>query len=297
MATENNKKLSLHSDPGTLSIYGYTDYRGYLKDFYEFKKDSARGYSYRSFSKTAGFSSPNFLKLVIDGKRNISPEAIDKFIKALRLTPQMGEYFRALVKMNQSKSDDDKAKFYEDLKHLTPHAKRRELNVEEYQYLSSWLYPVLRELIELKSFRDDPYWIARRLKSKVNVSDITKALSWLVKAGFIEKLANGCYTSHDNMVLTSDEVKNLAIRNYHRQMLEQAKEALEELDVSEREFGALTFSLPSSALDELKFKLKNFRRDLHTWAMQTVSDSSGEMVVQVNLQMYPHTANPKKEEK
>jgi len=297
MGAENLDKINISNSSGTLSIYGYTDYRAYLKDFYEFKKDSARGYSYRSFSKAAGFSSPNFLKLVIDGKRNISNEAIDKFIKGLRLNPQMGKYFRSLVKMNQSKADKEKLEYFEELKGLTPHAKKRQLNVDEFQYLSHWLYPVLRELIELKEFRDDPYWISRKLKGKVNVAEISKALNWLIKSGFIEKQEDGTYTANDNMVLTSDEVKNLAIRNYHRQMLDQAKETLEELDVTEREFGALTFTLPDTALDELKFKLKNFRRDLHTWAMQAAEDSSSSMVVQVNLQMYPHTTITKKDTK
>jgi len=43
----------------TLSVYGYTDYRAYLRNFYDMRKESERGYSYRAFSKAAGFSSPN----------------------------------------------------------------------------------------------------------------------------------------------------------------------------------------------------------------------------------------------
>ena len=51
-----------------------------------FRKDGKRGYSYRAFSKAAGFSSPNVLKLVIEGKRNIGPEAVENFITALGLS-------------------------------------------------------------------------------------------------------------------------------------------------------------------------------------------------------------------
>jgi uncharacterized protein (TIGR02147 family) len=91
------------------------------------------------------------------------------------------------------------------------------------------------------------------------------------------------------MVLSSDEVRSLAIRNYHRQMLDQAKESLENLPIEEREFGALTFVLPEAALAELKYKLKTFRRDMHTWAMQVAEEQGGDIVVQLNAQMYPHT--------
>ena len=50
-------------------IYTYTDYRKFVKDYYLSKKKSIRRFSYRSFSEKAGFSSPNFIKLVIDGKK------------------------------------------------------------------------------------------------------------------------------------------------------------------------------------------------------------------------------------
>src|SRR5262249_34409505 len=139
-----------------LSVYGYTDFRVYLRDFYAFRKDGQHGYSFRTFSKSAGFSSPNILKLVIDGERNISPEATQKFVKALGLKGQMGEYFATLVRMNQAKSDPDKEYYFSILQKLTPQAKRRDLNAEGLKYVSHWLYPVIREMVALKDFRDDP---------------------------------------------------------------------------------------------------------------------------------------------
>ena len=271
-----------------LAIYGYTDYRAYLRDFYAFRKDGQRGYSYRAFSKSAGFTSPNFLKLVIDGERNIGPEALPKFLKALGLKGPMAEYFTALVRLNQAKSDDEKEACLQVLQKLTPQAKRRDLNVESQRYMSHWLYPVIREMVSLKDFRDDPYWIARRLNGRATTSEIGQALQFLMKEGFIERV-DGRFVAKDNMVLSSDEIRSLAIRQYHRQMLEQAKESLESLPLEEREFGALTFVLPEAALEELKYKMKLFRRELHTWAMQVSAERDGEIVVQVNAQMYPHT--------
>ena len=152
-----------------LSVYGYTDYRAYLKDFYEFRKDSQRGYSYRAFSKAAGFSSPNILKLVMEGSRNISPEATLKFIKGLGLTGQMAEYFSTLVRMNQSKSDADKEYYFKILKKLTPQSKRRDLDQDNLTYMSHWLFPVIREMVALDDFRDDPYWLSRRIQGKATV--------------------------------------------------------------------------------------------------------------------------------
>jgi uncharacterized protein (TIGR02147 family) len=276
------------SNDKVLSVYGYTDFRAYLRDFYEFRKDGTRGYSFRAFSKAAGFASPNILKLVTDGERNISPDATQKFIKALGLKGQMAEYFDTLVRMNQAKPDADKEYYFSILQKLTPQAKRRDLNAEGLKYVSHWLFPVIREMVALKDFRDDPYWVSRRVIGKASTTEISQALQFLLKEGFIEKV-DGQFQAKDNMVLSSDEVRSLAVRNYHRQMLDQAKESLDSVPLEEREFGALTIVLPEAALAELKYKMKLFRKELHTWAMQVAEEQPGELVVQVNAQMYPHT--------
>jgi hypothetical protein len=67
------------------SIYKYIDYRKYLKDFYDESKAAKHYFSYRFFAQRAGLKAPILLKLVIDGKRNLSRKAIDKFITGMGL--------------------------------------------------------------------------------------------------------------------------------------------------------------------------------------------------------------------
>ena len=245
------------------SVFNFMDYRLFLAEFYNYRKSSDRGYSYRAFSKAAGFNSPNFLKLVTEGQRNLSPQALEKFIIALNLNGNQAEYFRNLVMMNQSDTDEDKDLHLKRLKELLPHAKHRELNLHTHTYLSHWIYPVLRDMVSLPDFREDPYWIARRLHDHASVEEIHRALNFLIKENFLERDANGSLIPKDNIVSSTDEVNNLAIRNYHRQMLHQAEISLANLPLDLREFGALTLKLPEKALIDLKQKLKQFRRDVH----------------------------------
>jgi len=294
LGAKNLENLNTTIKPKTLSVYGYTNYRQYLKDYYDFKKDSCKGFSYRSFSKSAGFSSPNYLKLVSEGTRNISLDACEKFVKALALEGQMADYFATLVQMNQSKLDREKELFLTKLKNLTPQSKKRELNLENLKYLSNWLHPVLREIVELEDFDESPYWISRRLTSNASLNEISSALSFLKKENFLVSNQDGKLVAQDNMVISSDEVKNIAIRNYHRQMLSQATESLDTVAMEDREFGALTIVLPESATDELKYKLKKFRQELHQWATQVSEESKSNQVIQLNFQMFPQTKKAKK---
>ena len=270
-----------------LNIFGYTDYRVYLKDYYRLRKEGEKGYSYRQFSKKAGFASPNFLQLIINGSRNLTPKSKEKFVKAIGLEGGQAEYFNHLVDMNQAQKDETKKQHLEAMMRLLPYSKKRLLDPRSTEYLSHWLYPALRELAQTKGFKDDPYWIARRLTSPASVKEIRQAMEFLVKGGYLVREDDGSYTSQDKLIVSGDEVKSLAIRQYHRQMLKQAEETLESLQISEREFGALTLTIPEDRIADLKFKLKEFRRELHLWAVNHDPGDYSDSVVQVNFQMYP----------
>jgi uncharacterized protein (TIGR02147 family) len=280
-----------------LSVYQYTNFREYLRDYYDFRKSGERGYSYRAFSKAAGFSSPNFLKLLIDGQRNVSPAATEKLIVGLRLNESSARFFRELVKFNQSKNDQVKHAHYLKMQELSPNARKRNLEENTVKYLSNWIYPLIREMVTLPDFRDDPYWIERRIRRSISHQEIIEALSFLKEKKFIRKNPDNTWEALDNLVISSDEIQSLAIRNYHRQMLNGAMSALQELPLEQREFGAITFNLPPEAVAELKHRLKKFRTEISEWTAALCQEQNEELssqVVQLNFQMYELTKGVKK---
>ena len=89
-------------------IFEFMDYREFLQSSFEEKKRRHEFYSYRLFSQKAGFKSPNYLKLVINGERNLTKESVFKVAKAFDLNKKETDYFENLVFLNQSKTLDDK---------------------------------------------------------------------------------------------------------------------------------------------------------------------------------------------
>src|SRR5689334_749136 len=98
-----------------VGVYGYLDYRAFLRDHYAAKKASSRAFSYRSFSKRAGVASPNYLKLVIEGKRNLSAKMAERFGHACGLDADASRYFVNLVAFNQAKTSIERAQCYDRL--------------------------------------------------------------------------------------------------------------------------------------------------------------------------------------
>ncbi len=266
-------------------IFSYTNYRKYLADYYNHRKSSTRGYSYRQFALKAGFSSPNTLKNVIEGTRNLTPQTSAQFANAIGLEGNRSHFFRCLVLMNQAESDLEKEKHFAKLKNYLPVKRRKELQAEAMDYIQNWIRPVIRELITTEGFREDPYWIKRRLTTDVDLEEIASTLHFLKSNGFIHKEADGTYSVKDDVVLSSDEVRSMAIRGYYRHVIEQSIHMMEKIPVSEREYGALIFNIPPEEVPELKDKLKEFLNELHRWSLE--KQKHGGVVIQYLFQMYP----------
>ncbi|MEK6707082.1 MAG: TIGR02147 family protein, partial [Bdellovibrionota bacterium] len=96
--------------PARVSVFEFTDYRAYLKTFYEAKKDANTHYSMSTFARKAGLgqNSRGYLKLVIEGKRSLTPHTLRRFVEALGLAAREAMYFENLVYFNQAKTSKDR---------------------------------------------------------------------------------------------------------------------------------------------------------------------------------------------
>jgi len=81
------------SQPSPPDIFAFLDYREYLRAYYHHAKQHRR-FSYRAFSRKAGLRSPNYLKLVIDGERNLTRDMARRFAAACGLQDEAALYFR-----------------------------------------------------------------------------------------------------------------------------------------------------------------------------------------------------------
>ena len=85
-----------------LDVFAYLDFRAFLRDYYNARNTTGRGFSYRSFSRRAGLKSPNYLKLVIDGERDLSADMAERFGHACGLKQDELRYFVDLVAFGQA---------------------------------------------------------------------------------------------------------------------------------------------------------------------------------------------------
>lgn len=276
----------------TPSIYDFLDYRQFLRAWYEAEKRRLPAFSYRYFARKAGFSSPNFLKLVIDGERNLSPDSVDRFAAALKFTQDEERFFRDLVTYNQTRNLSEKNLLFERVIASKRFQEWRKLDVSLVDYLRHWYYPAIRELAALPDFRPDPAWIQKRLVAGLETVEIERALSILEELGLLVRNPDGELVRSAETLSTGPRVMGaarVAARSLHREMLERASDSLDTVPAEWREVGAVTVAIRASTVSELKERIVRFRRELLERCDQ---DEGPEEVYQFNVQLFPLTRKP-----
>lgn len=277
-----------------INLFGYLDYRKYLKELYEEKKKTTQYFSFRYFAKAAGFASPNYLKLVMDGKRNLSQEGIRKFCKGLKLNKVEQDFFENLVHMNQSKTDEEKNFYYQRMSSSKKYIETKRLEKDQYEYFSKWYYVAVRELVALPDFKEEPEWISAKLGHQITPKEAAHAVDLLIKLNLLKHDESGKLVQVDSSITTGPEVESLAVANFHREMLKKAAESIEKTDPELRDISSLTIPVSEETLKEVKKKIQAFRRELHAFLAE---QKQYDAVYQFNFQLFNLSEVPWKKAK
>jgi len=270
---------------GAPSVFAYLDFRAFLRDHYAYQKDRGRGFSYRVFARRAGFSSPNFLKLVIQGERNLSEAMAVRFAEACGLASVDQRYFVTLVHFAQSKNHEEKSVYYRKLLTQKRHQGIGQIEAEQYRYFSQWYLPAIRELSSRPDFRTDPEWISKELWPSVPVADVKRALRTLTALQLLQTDDEGDQPK-TSLLSTSQETGSVLIAAYHREMVRCAVESIDIIPPAQRDLSALILCLGPEGIAQLKERVQKFRREL---LELSVLEKHPQQVVQLNFQLFPLT--------
>ncbi|MBQ2559655.1 MAG: TIGR02147 family protein [Fibrobacter sp.] len=267
-------------------IVEYTDFRLYMRDFYEERKRCS-AFSWREFSKVAGFSSPSYMKVVCDGKSNLSRIGIERTGAAMGLSGFEMDYFREMVVFGQAESEDKKKETYERMLTMAKAHKVRVLEGDLFEYYETWRNPVLRELAPIMPGAT-PGELAKMCYPEVSAQEVQQSLHFLTKAGLLKKDSENFVQSETSLRGTTDATR-LAMRGMHRIMSRLATPALE-LPKEVRNFSGVTMGLSRDSFGKIEKVLDECRQKIIEIAAE---EKNIEQVYRVNLQLFPLTKNVK----
>ena len=266
-------------------VLKYTDYHQYIADYYAEKKAKS-AFTWQTFTRAAGFSSPVFLKYVSEGRSNLSEDAAVRVASAMSLMGYEQEYFCEMVKFDHAKTDEEKKSSFNRMLAIADMHKVRILEGDSFRYFDSWKNPVLRELAPAMPGAK-PLALAKACRPEITAAEVSESLSFLIKANLLQKDKEGNYVQTEKSVTTGPmEVTPLAVRGMHRQMGEFALDTIEGVPQDERHFSGLTLGITRKAYDEIVEKIAIFRKEIIAIATR---DSATDEVYRLNVQFFPLT--------
>ncbi len=273
----------------------YLDYRLYLADYYKYRRQISardiRPYNYSVFSAAADIKSPNYLKMIIEGKRNLSDDMISKFARAMSFNKDLTEEFRLLVNFSQSSDPGERNMFLKALNEyrVASKLKRGEIDKKAFEKIPNWITWILYAMIDQQDVKFTAEHIHELLRGKARFEDIEAAIVKLVESGEITIDENGTAKKARTLMDSADEVPVALVRKLQTELIYLGLESLFRDSPVEREFGTATLSLTKAEFEDLRFNLRKFRKDIQKNVSVARSTAPGERVYQLNLQLFPVT--------
>ena len=267
-------------------IVEYSDFRKYMRDFYEDRKLRS-AFSWREFSKNAGFSSASYMKGVCDGKSKLSRIGVERTGAAMGLSGFEMDYFRAMVQFGQAETEEKKTEAYKKMIAIAKTYKVRTLEGELFQYYDTWRNPVLRELAPIMPGAT-PGEMAKMCYPEISAAEVRDSLDFLTKSGLLKKV-DGNFEQSETSVKGTTDATRLALRGMHREMSKLATPALD-LPKEVRNFSGVTMGLSRESYRKIEGVLDECRRQIIDIAAE---EKNIEQVYRLNLQLFPLTKNVK----
>ena len=267
------------------SVTEYKNYREYVLDYYQERKRCS-AFTWREFAKIAGFASGSYLKLVCDGKTRLREEGAKKTALAMGLLGFEFEYFVLMVRYENSKTDKEKKKCFEEMQALGEASRVKILGCEMYTFYETWKHSVVRELaVAMPGAK--PNEIAKMCKPAISAADVSESLRFLLKTGFLTRDIKGNYHQTNASLSTGNlNVVAVAVHSLLRQMGEFALDALDKLPISERHFSGITMGMTAESYKKVVEELAECRKRI----VSIVSaDKKVEKVCRLNMQLFPLT--------
>jgi uncharacterized protein (TIGR02147 family) len=274
----------------------YLDFRKYLADYYSYRREISkkdlRPYSYAVFSAAANIKSPNYLKLIIEGRRNLSDEMVSKFAKAMGLPKDQTEEFRMLVSFGQASDPAERNMHLKALneKRVDSKLKSGEIDQKTWEKIPSWISWILYSVIDQKDVKFEAESLRKTLREKASVDEIQAALDSLLQAGEIVKdEQTGEMKKARTLMESAEDVPVALVRKLQAELMYLGLESLFRDSATEREFGSATLAMTKQEFEELRFQLRKLRKEAQKNISVKRMSTKGERVYQLNLQLFPVT--------
>lgn len=277
------------SSAASPDIYGYDDFRVYLKDAFAAKKAADPAYSYRKFAKAAGILNPGYLLDVILGKRTLSAAMLVKIASAFGLSDGEREFLSLLADFGQTKKDDERQTLYAEILYRRNRSRFARISPSLAKYYQDYRYPLIRCAIEASGYCGNAEALGKWLDPPLPPAMIRKIVADLVAWKLVRRLPSGQYevTSH---FVEPPSTLGAMVRRLNREWILHGAEAPFKFPPAKRHISTLLLMVSDTTRQKIHARVEAFRKEI----LEMVEhDKDPATVMQLSLQYFPRTNGSK----
>jgi uncharacterized protein (TIGR02147 family) len=231
-------------------VLEYTSYRDFLRDELAERISRNPAYSLRAMALQLGITGSSLCE-VLKGRHHFSTERAGEIAESMGLDPQEAQYFILLVQHERAKKEDARQRLAERIEGIRAQRKSSvDLSLDHFRMISDWYHYGIRALTELEGFRFTPANVARKLG--ITIIEAEAAIDRLLKLELLEPEPGrpGRYRKAKGNLKAQSVAPNVALRKYHRQLLEKALESIEGQEPGQRLLQTQVLALSPEDLPE-----------------------------------------------
>ncbi|MFK8139119.1 MAG: TIGR02147 family protein [Bdellovibrionales bacterium] len=246
----------------SIDFYSYDNPIQLLNDYIEKRKACGKTFSYRWFSQKAGFSSPNYLHLILKGQRALNLKTAEKVATVFKWKGIERKYFLTLSRFNQSSSIEERNELAERLfKIRLQTQKQAVIDSDSLSILYSSHLNVLIYGLSTYGLENDALNISKLFIKSVSSESIEKSIKELIDGKILIKKGSKVVPLK-NFSSTGDEVSSTLIKKFHTEMMLQASESMDTIPREERDISGVSILLDKENYKLAKEKIQKLRKEL-----------------------------------
>lgn len=266
------------------TIYTYTDYHLFLKEYYERMKKEKRHFSYQFLADRCGFKSKTYLHKVINGQKALTIDGALKIGAYMKFGKKQMRYFQAIVHFTNAKTVDEKEYYFSQLQEYSKHDPVSKLRENQFLYFNNWYNSVVRELVVIVDWQNDYAKLAQFVQPPITPTEAKKSVELLLDLELITIQKSGTYVRTNNAISTGPDIVSLAVNHFQKENLTLASNAIDRYPRERRDISTLTVSISEQGRELVFNEFSQFRKKLIDIV---TSDTDVTQVYQLNFQAFP----------
>lgn len=261
-----------------------------LRNTFLDRKARNKSYSMTSYARDFGISTA-VLSRILSGVRPLSMKLAMHMAATLELDEVQSKTMLLSVLKTQSQHAKISKKVKEKLeKELTdpvlgPPITYTNVDVEQFKAISQWYHLAILNMMTLEDFKMNPLWISKKLG--ISTTEVRDAWERLITLGLINE-TNGFYTRTKKNLFIQTSKSELAVRKFHDQMIDKAKEELRDSGherFDKRLITGTTITCAKEHVPLIKEKIALFQKEI----LALTNTAPETELYQMNLQFFPLT--------